>query len=452
MNKHMHLNLFMLNTGHHEASWRHPDTTPERLTDIHYYAGLAQMAERAKMDSLFIADALVLTPAVKYKILGTPEPLTLLSALAMATERIGLIGTVSTTYSEPFNVARMFASLDHISRGRAGWNSVTSVGDATAANFGLEEHPEHGSRYGRAREYLEVLKGLWDGWEDDAIVADKQAGIYADYDNKIRPLRHRGEHFSVHGPLNIGRSPQGYPVLVQAGSSDAGMELAAETAEVVFTAQNSLQQATKFYADLKGRMRKYGRSPGELKVLPGFSPIIGATAAEAREKEAMLNELVMPQFGLIRVSNTMELDLSRYPLDGPFPLEDLPAADQVKGTKARHSMYVEMIRKEQLTIRQLIMRTASARGHFTITGTAEQVADEMEKWVVECGADGFNVMPPYFPAGFESFVNEVVPELQRRGLFRKEYEGSTLREHYGLPRPAHPSARQPEAASGLLFR
>ncbi|MDO3676488.1 LLM class flavin-dependent oxidoreductase [Paenibacillus ehimensis] len=432
----MHLNLFVLNTGHHEASWRHPETHPESITDIRYYTKLAQTAESAKLDSLFIADALVLTPAVKYKILGGLEPLTLLSALAMGTERIGLIATVSTTYSEPFNVARMFSSLDHISGGRAGWNSVTSVGDATALNFGLERHPEHGDRYERAKEFLVVLKGLWDCWQDDAIVANKQTGIYSDYEHKIRALDHKGKHYSVRGPLNIGRSPQGYPVLVQAGSSDAGKELAAETAEVVFTAQDTLEHGRSFYADVKQRMSKYGRSPDELKILPGFCPIVGITETEAREKEALLNELTLPAFGLIRLSNALEMDLSQYPLDGPFPLEDLPSVDQVKGQKARFQMYVEMVRKENLTIRQLMLRTASARGHYTLAGTPKQIADEMEAWFTQEAADGFNVMPPYFPGGFEDFVNLVVPELQRRGLFRTEYTGRTLREHLGLKRPA----------------
>ncbi|OXM84186.1 LLM class flavin-dependent oxidoreductase [Paenibacillus rigui] len=432
--KKMHLNLFVLNTGHHEASWRHPETMPKSVTDIHYYTRLAQMAEQAKLDSLFIADALVLTPAIQHKIGGGLEPLTMLSALAMGTERIGLIGTVSTTYTEPYNAARMFASLDHISGGRAGWNSVTSVGDVTAINFGRERHPEHSDRYEQAKEFLEVVKGLWSGWEADALVADKQSGTFADY-SKIHPLRYKGNYFSVHGPLNVARSPQVFPVLVQAGSSDAGKELAAETAELVFTAQDTLEHAKAFYADLKGRMAKYGRHADELKILPGFSPIIGATESEAREKEAMLAELITPDFGLIRLSNSLEIDLHRYPLEGPVPLEDLPSIEQVKGQKARFEMLVDMVKAEQLTIRQLIHRTATARGHYTMVGTPEQVADVMEQWVKDGAADGFNVMPPYFPGGLEDFVGGVVPELQRRGLFRTEYSGRTLREHFGLKHP-----------------
>ncbi|MDF2958844.1 MAG: monooxygenase [Paenibacillus sp.] len=440
-NRQMHLNLFMLSTGHYETSWRHPDTKPELVTDIDYYIRLAQMAENAKLDSLFLADALVLTPAIQYKVSAGLEPFTLLSALAVSTSRIGLIGTVSTTYSEPYNVARMFASLDHISRGRAGWNSVTSVGDVTAVNFGKDRHPKHEERYERAKEFLDVLKGLWDSWDDDAVTADKQTGIYTDYDNKIHPIHHQGKHFTVRGPLNICRSPQGYPVLIQAGSSETGKDLAAETAEVIFTAQDTMEHAKSFYADVKQRMQSYGRSRDELKILPGFSPIIGATESEAREKEAKLAGLASMQLGLVRLSNLLEINLSRYPLDGPVPLADLPPVEQVKGQKARFQMFVEMVRKDNLTIKQLILRTASARGHCTVTGTPLQIADVMEEWFTKEAADGFNVMPPYLPGGLEDFVKLVVPELQRRGLFRNEYTGRTLRDHLGLKRPAGRSAQ-----------
>ncbi|OPH58405.1 hypothetical protein BC351_23940 [Paenibacillus ferrarius] len=432
----MHLNLFLLSTGHHETSWRHPATTPESITDIQYYTKLAQMAEKAKLDSLFLADALVLTPAIKYKVSAGLEPFTLLSALAMGTERIGLIGTVSTTYNEPYNVARMFASLDHISGGRAGWNSVTSVGDVTAVNFGMEQHPKHEERYERAKEFLDVLKQLWDSWDDDAIIADKESGIYCDYDHKIHPIHHEGKHFKVRGPLNICRSPQGYPVLVQAGSSEAGMNLAAETAEVIFTAQDTLEHGIAFYANVKQRMQKYGRSRDELKILPGFSPIVGVTQAEAREKEEQLTQLASIELGLVRLSNLFETDLRRFPLDVPLDLEALPPIDQVKGQKARFQMFCEMVQQHNLTLRQLILRTASARGHYTVAGTPEHIADVMEEWMTKEAADGFNVMPPYFPDGFEDFVNLVVPELQRRGLFRTEYTGRTLRDHLGLKRPA----------------
>jgi FMN-dependent oxidoreductase (nitrilotriacetate monooxygenase family) len=432
----MHLNLFLLSTGHHEASWRHPEATPELVMDIRYYIYLAQLAERAKLDSLFIADALVLTPAIQHRPIARLEPMTMLSAIAVATERIGLIATVSTTYSEPFQAARMFASLDHISQGRAGWNSVTSVGDGTSVNFGKQTHPEHSERYERAREFLDVMKGLWDGWQDDALVMDKTSGIYADYEHKIHQLDHQGKHFSVRGPLNIPRSPQGHPVLVQAGSSDAGIELAAETAEVIFTAQDTVEHGRSFYNKVKTKMEQYGRARDELKILPGFSPIIGATESEANEKAAMLGELTVPAFGLVRLSNLFEIDMLQYPLDGPVPLEDLPPIEKVKGQKSRFQMYVEMVRKEKLTIRQLILRTATARGHYTIAGTPIQIADAMEEWFTTEAADGFNVMPSYFPGGFEDFVNLVVPELQRRGLFRTEYEGRTLRDHMALKRPA----------------
>ncbi|MEK3916114.1 LLM class flavin-dependent oxidoreductase [Paenibacillus sp. FSL H7-0331] len=431
----MHLNLFMLSTGHHETSWRHPATTPELATDIRYYTKLAQMAEGAKLDSLFLADALVLTPAIKYKVTAGLEPFTMLSALAMGTERIGLIGTVSTTYSEPYNVARMFASLDHISGGRAGWNSVTSVGDVTAVNFGIDQHPKHEERYERAKEFLDVLKGLWDSWDDDAIVANKETGIYTDFDNKIHPIHHQGKHFTVRGPLNICRSPQGYPVLIQAGSSEAGKDLAAETAEVIFTAQDTLEHGISFYVDVKQRMQKYGRSREDLKILPGFSPIVGVTEAEALEKKEQLTQLASIELGLVRLSNLFETNLSQYPLDCPLPLDELPSIDKIKGQKARFQMFSEMVRKDNLTIRQLILHTASARGHYTVAGTPEYIADVMEEWLVKEAADGFNVMPPYFPGGFEDFISLVVPELQRRGVFRTEYTGRTLRDHLGLKRP-----------------
>jgi FMN-dependent oxidoreductase (nitrilotriacetate monooxygenase family) len=432
----MHLNLFLLSTGHHETSWRHPETSPELATDIQYYTKLAQMAEEAKLDSLFLADALVLTPAIQYKVTAGLEPFTMLSALAMGTKRIGLIGTVSTTYNEPYNVARMFSSLDHISSGRAGWNSVTSVGDVTAVNFSKDQHPKHEERYERAKEFLDVLKKLWDSWEDDAIIANKASGIYSDYDNKIHPIHHEGKHFKVRGPLNICRSPQGYPVLVQAGSSEAGMDLAAETAEVIFTAQDTLEHGIAFYKNVKQRMQKYGRSRDELKILPGFSPIVGTTMAEALEKQEQLTQLASIELGLVRLSNLFETDLRRFPLDSPLPLEELPRIDQVKGQKARFQMFCDMVRQDNLTIRQLILRTASARGHYTVAGTPEYVADVMEQWLTMDAADGFNVMPPYFPGGFEDFVHLVVPELQSRGLFRTEYTGRTLRDHLGLQRPA----------------
>lgn len=429
----LHLNAFLMNTGHHEASWRHPGTFPHLATDIRYYQKLAQIAERGKLDSLFLADGYALQGDVSHRVVTGLEPLTLLSALAAVTEHIGLIATVTTTYNEPFHVARMFASLDHISGGRAGWNIVTSSGDATAQNFSLERHPEHHSRYVRAREFVQVVTGLWDCWEDDALVIDKQAGVFAD-SAKVRPLRHRGASFSVKGPLNIPRSPQGHPVLVQAGSSEDGKAFAAEFAEAVFTAHQTLAAAQAFYADVKGRLAACGRSPEQLLILPGVSPVIGATEAEAKEKEAELHELTIPEYGLNRLSQLLQIDLFSYPLDGPLP--ELPDVRDINGNKSRFQLVAEMARRDNLTIRELILRTAGARGHLTFAGTAVQLADLIEHWFKEGAADGFNVMPPYFPGALEDFVDLVVPELQRRGLFRTQYEGRTLRDRFGLSRPS----------------
>lgn len=429
----LHLNAFLMNTGHHEASWRHPGTFPHLATDIRYYQKLAQIAERGKLDSLFLADGYALQGDVSHRVVTGLEPLTLLSALAAVTDHIGLIATVTTTYNEPFHVARMFASLDHISGGRAGWNIVTSSGDATAQNFSLERHPEHHSRYVRAREFVQVVTGLWDCWEDDALVIDKQAGVFAD-SAKVRPLRHRGASFSVKGPLNIPRSPQGRPVLVQAGSSEDGKAFAAEFAEAVFTAHQTLAAAQAFYADVKGRLAACGRSPEQLLILPGVSPVIGATEAEAKEKEAELHELTIPEYGLNRLSQLLQIDLFSYPLDGPLP--ELPDVRDINGNKSRFQLVAEMARRDNLTIRELILRTAGARGHLTFAGTAVQLADLIEHWFKEGAADGFNVMPPYFPGALEDFVDLVVPELQRRGLFRTQYEGRTLRDRFGLSRPS----------------
>ncbi|MCD1258414.1 LLM class flavin-dependent oxidoreductase [Paenibacillus athensensis] len=436
----LHLNAFLMNTGHHEASWRHPDTEPEHTTDIAYYQKLAQIAERAKLDSLFLADGYVLLGNVKYRASAGLEPFTMLSALAAATSRIGLIATVSTTYNEPFHVARMFASLDHISKGRAGWNIVTSSGDATAQNFGLDAHPEHTARYERAREFVETVTELWDSWEDDALVIDRPAGIFADTD-KVRPIHHKGPAFAVRGPLNIPRPPQGYPLLVQAGSSEDGKEFAAQTAEAIFTAQQTLAEAQAFYADVKGRLARYGRSPEQLLILPGISPVIADTEQEAKEKEAYLHELTIPEYGLARLSELLRVDLFDYPLDGPVPLEALPDISAINGNKSRFQLVVDLARRDRLTIRELILRTAGGRGHLTFAGTAVQVADLIETWFTSGAADGFNIMPPHLPGSLIDFADKVVPELQRRGLFRTEYDSSTLRGHLGLARPVNRFSR-----------
>ncbi|MFC5449308.1 LLM class flavin-dependent oxidoreductase [Paenibacillus aestuarii] len=439
----LHLNLFVSPLGHHEAAWRHPQTNPEHLLDFAFYQRLAAKAEAAKLDSLFFADRLATTPnAARYGAIGGYEPLTLLSALAVVTKRIGLIATLSTSFNEPFNLARRFASLDHLSGGRAGWNIITSGTDAEAQNFNYEQIPEHAARYERAREFLEVTTKLWDSWEDDALVRDKEAGIYAD-SAKVHEFHHKGEHFAVKGPLNISRGPQGRPLLVQAGSSQNGRQFAAAYAEAIFTAQQTFEEAESFYRDMKQRAVQLQRLPEHVVILPGICPIIGRTEAEAREKEAKLVELSNPAYSLMMLSNRIGFDLTGCPLDGPLP--QLPE-QEVRGHQSRTHLIVELAQRENLTLRQLLQRLAGGRGHQTITGTPQQIADVMEHWFKNGAADGFNIMPQLMNGGLEDFLDLVVPELQRRGLFRTEYTGTTLREHYGLPHPGNRFAAQPASA------
>ncbi|MFJ9547054.1 LLM class flavin-dependent oxidoreductase [Streptomyces erythrochromogenes] len=430
----LHLNAFLMNAGHHDAAWRHPASTPERVTDLKYFQELARTAERGRLDSIFFADGLALWGKARYNALGGFEPLTLLSAIAAVTEHIGLIATVSTTFNEPFNLARKFASLDHISGGRAGWNIVTSGTLDEARNFNRDEHLEHSLRYDRAREFLDVATKLWDSWEDDAIVLDKEAGIYADTD-KLHPAAHRGEYFGVAGPLNVPRSPQGHPLLVQAGSSESGKEFAAQYAEAVFTAQQTLADGQAFYKDLKSRLATYGRAEDDLLVLPGIAPVIGSTEAEAKALEQELTDLQVPEYGLAQLSGMLGVDLTGLPLDGPLP--DLPEERDINGNKSRFTLVAELARRDGLDLRGLIARLGAGRGHRVFAGTPEQIADQLEQWFTQGAADGFNIMAPVLPTGLTDFVDQVVPILQRRGLFRTEYTGRTLRENYGLPRPAN---------------
>jgi FMN-dependent oxidoreductase (nitrilotriacetate monooxygenase family) len=435
----LHLNLFLNPFGHHEASWRHPKTDISRVSDIGQLQRLAHKAEQAKLDSIFVADRLSTSKtAVKYGAVSGLEPITLLSALAVLTERIGLIGTISTSFNDPFNTARRLASLDHISRGRVGWNIVTSGTDVEAQNFSFDQIEAHGERYERASEFVDLATKLWDSWEDDALIKDKESGIFAD-NTKVHELNHRGKYYSVRGPLNISRSPQGRPILVQAGSSEDGKEFAARYAEAIFTAQQTFEEAKAFYADSKSRLTAYHRSPDDVKILPGICPIIGETEAEAKEKEAKLHELTSPEYSLIQLSNRIGYDLSSYPLDGMLPI--IPEEVVNKGHQSRSQLIVELARRDNLTIRQLLLRLAGGRGHQTIAGTPQQIADRMEEWFQQGAADGFNVMPQLMGEGLEDFLDHVVPELQRRGLFRTEYTGATLREHYGLPRPVSQYAR-----------
>ncbi|MFB8754876.1 LLM class flavin-dependent oxidoreductase [Streptomyces nigra] len=436
MTRQLHLNAFLMNTGHHEASWRLPESDPYAHVDLAHYVRLARTAERGTFDSLFLADGPQLWSNLAQRPAGALEPLTLLTALATATEHIGLIATASTSYNSPYNLARKFASLDIVSGGRAGWNIVTTAGAEAARNFGLDAEPAHAERYARADEFLDVARKLWDSWEDDAIVADKAAGVWGD-DSKIHPPRHRGTYFRVEGALNVPRTPQGHPLLVQAGSSEDGRRFAARHAEAVFTAQQTIEDARAFYADLKARTAEAGRDPGHVKVLPGIVPLIGSTEAEARAAERELEDHIVHTHGVARLESLLQLEPGTLELDGPLPA-DLPSEDAVEGAKSRYTLVVQLARRERLTVRQLIGRLGGGRGHLTFAGTPEQVADAIETWFTQGAADGFNIMPPVLPSGLDAFVDHVVPVLRERGLLRTAYgPRRTLRERYGLPRPAN---------------
>ncbi|MEU0598954.1 LLM class flavin-dependent oxidoreductase [Streptomyces sp. NPDC006393] len=436
MTRTLHLNAFLMNTGHHEASWRLPESDPYAHVDLAHYVNLARIAERGTFDSLFLADGPQLWSNLAQRPAGALEPLTLLTALATATEHIGLIATASTSYNSPYNLARKFASLDIISGGRAGWNIVTTAGAEAARNFGLDAEPAHAERYARAAEFLDVALKLWDSWEDDAIVADKAAGVWGD-DAKIHPARHQGTYFSVAGALNVPRSPQGYPLLVQAGSSEDGKAFAARYAEAVFTAQQTLADARAFYTDLKARTERAGRDPDHIKVLPGIVPVIGSTEAEAKAAERVLEDHIVHEHGVARLENLLRLEPGTLDLDRELPA-DLPPESAVEGAKSRYTLVVELARRERLTVRRLIGRLGGGRGHLTFAGTPEQVADAIETWFTQGAADGFNIMPAVLPSGLETFVDQVVPILRVRGLFRTAYgPRRTLRGRYGLPRPAN---------------
>ncbi len=436
MKRRLHLNLFIHSRGHHEASWRHAESSVLPLTDVRYYIDCAQKAEAAHFDSIFLADILALPDDIDSAARCWLEPITTLAALAVTTSHIGLIATASTTYSEPFNLARQFASIDHVSNGRAGWNIVTSFTPAAGHNFGNTGRPDHRARYERGEEFVTIAKALWDSWADDAILDDRVGGRYARKD-RIRAIDHIGEHYRVAGPLNLPRCPQGRPVLVQAGSSDAGMNFAAKHAEAVFTAHLEKSTAQKFYRDLKARVVAAGRPADQSLILPGLSPMIGGTEAEAQRMARDLDQLCDPEVGRKRLSDNFGgHDFSDLPLDRLLRPEDFPDPSENEAARSRSELIVGAVRREELTFRQLLAKLAGARGHFVFAGTPEQVADLIEDWVDSGAADGFNVMPPLLPRMLEVFAAEVVPLLQRRGRFRSEYSGTTLREHYGLARPA----------------
>jgi len=420
LSRQLHLSAFLGPHGHHVAAWRHPST------DLHtplfeLYRRQARIAEDACLDAIFFADNVALTGA------PTLEPLTLLAALAAGTTHLGLVATATTTYNEPYHLARKFASLDSISNGRAGWNLVTSDNAAEAGNFGRAEHVAHAERYARAREFYDVVDGLWRTWERDALVADKAAGVLYD-PARVHRLDHRGEHFAVAGPLNVTPSPQGRPVVVQAGSSDTGRALAAATADVVFTAQPTLDAARAFYQDMQARRAQEGRGP--LRIMPGIYAVVGESASHAQEKYQELQALIEPKAGLALLGRMIgNFDLSGYPLDGPLP--ELPITQN--GQRSRQQLLTAIAAGENLSIRQLYERIAGGRGHLTVIGTGAQVADQMQAWFEAGACDGFNLMAPLLPGGLEDFARHVVPVLQRRGIFRSAYTSSTLRGHLGLP-------------------
>lgn len=419
--------------GHHEGAWRHPGANRKALTDLELYVDAARIAEAAKFDAVFLADGLVGPDNGQMASSGQLEPLLLLAALAQHTERIGLIGTASTTYSLPYTLARQFATLDHLSKGRAGWNIVTSWLPRAGENYGLQENVEHAERYRIADEFVAAVDALWRSFPGAAVVDDAASGQYLDI-GQVRPVNYAGTHIRTRGPLNVPGSPQGRPVLVQAGQSDTGRAFAAQWAEAIFTAHGSKESAQGFYADIKGQAKSLGRRAEDIVILPGISAAIGSTEYEARQVWEELDSLTSIDVGLGRLSARFGgHDFSSLPLDRRLTRDDFPDPALVEASRSRAIGYVETTLRDGLTLRQLLKRLAGARGHLAIAGTPEQVADTIEDWFRTGAADGFNVMPPVITQQLELFASEVVPILRKRGLFRSDYQSSTLRGHFGLP-------------------
>ena len=432
----LRLGAFMRPVSIHTGAWRYPGALTDANFNFGHYKRFAQTLERGCFDAFFMADHLAVLnmPMVALKRSATVtsfDPLTLLPALAAVTEHLGLIATASTSYNEPYHVARKFASLDHLSGGRAGWNVVTSANPQEALNFGRETHLDHAERYRRAREFYEVVTGLWDSWADDAFIRDVESGVYFDPD-RLHVLNHQGTHFKVRGPLNVARPVQGWPLIVQAGSSEDGRQLAAETAEMVFSADNTLDSAREFYADMKRRVREFGRNPDYLKILPGAFVVVGETLAAARAKKQHLDSLVHPDSGISSLSMLLGHDVSGCDLDGPLP--EIP---ETNASKSQREKIINRAHRDGLTVRELAQWIGGSFGTLELIGTPQTIAHDMETWLETEACDGFNVMFPYLPEGLDDFVNLVVPELQRRGIFRHRYEGTTLRENLGLPRPGN---------------
>jgi FMN-dependent oxidoreductase (nitrilotriacetate monooxygenase family) len=437
----MRLGAFFQPAGHHISSWRHESAQADAGMNFKHYVQIAQTAEKGLFDMMFLADRIGFIgedrDVLKHTIRNIAhfEPLTLLSALAPMTTRLGLAATQTTSYNEPYHIARKMASLDQISSGRAAWNVVTTGNSSECFNFGRDEHFEHGFRYERATEFTEVVLGLWDSWEDDAFLFDKHNGIYFN-PKKLHQLNHKGEHFTVRGPLNVPRSPQGRPVIIQAGTSEPARQLSARFADVIFSAEENIERARLFYSDVKGRLPTVGRHADDVKIMPGLMPIVGRSKSEAEDKFAAMQALIPPVVGLNLLSQVMGVDVSGYDPDAPLP--DIPGSNRW----SRSELVVNSAADSKLTLRQSYQKFSAARGHRVICGTAAEIVDAMEEWFEADAADGFNIMPATLPGGLNDFVAEVVPELQRRSLFRTSYEGKTLRENLGLSRPAHPAAEK----------
>lgn len=439
----LHLNVNLLHSGVYPSAWRLPHSRPDAFVDIDHFVRVAQVAERGKLDAIFLADTPAIADRIDHRPFNALEPTVVLAAVAAATRHVGLVATASTTYNEPYNLARRFASLDLVSRGRAGWNVVTTADSAAGRNFGFAGASDHGARYARAREFTDLVHALWDSWEDDAFIGDKATGRFVDA-AKVHAVNHRGAHYSVAGPLTVPRSPQGRPVTFQAGGSEDGRELAAATADAVFSLAQTIEDGVAYARDLRARAARYGRRPDALVVLPGLATVIASTEAEARRRQDELWDLVPVEYSLARLAGTLRIDPARLDLDKPLP-DPLPLPPD-----ANHTMFlgtVALARRDKLTVRQLLRALGGGVGHRIVAGTPEAIADDIEAWFRAGAADGFNLMPDVLPDGLETFVDAVVPILQRRGLFRRDYAGTTLRDHLGLDRPASRFAATGAAAS-----
>ncbi len=429
----MILSLFLDKAGHHLSAWRHPNAAVEQAFTLDFHTRMARVAEEARFDLVFFADALTLLPEnnAAYTTSFQLDPVVLMAALMAATSRVGLAATVSTTYVEPYHVARKFATLDLLSQGRAAWNIVTSMRDSEARNFNLEQSLPHELRYERAQEFVDVVRKLWDSWTQDSFLFDRERGVLAD-ESRIRPIRHRGRHFSVEGALNVPRRAQSHPVLIQAGASGVGKAFAARNADVIFASLTDFEAAKAFTREIRQAAKDAGRDPRHVKVLPGFIPIVGKTEAEAREKKVLLDELLLPVAGVRYLSQWLETDLTHLDPAEPIP-DDIFDVDRIRGQKGRFMNIIRIARSEGLSLGALASRVAATRTHSSIVGTGESIAREMEKWVDEGACDGFNILPPFFPDGLDDFATEVVTQLQERGSFRKAYTHTTLRGHLGIP-------------------